>query len=304
MPIRELTFSLLAGLTLLSVAPVRAADYAPPMPPPQPIIVPQPVEEFAEGWYLRGDIGMSTQSVGSISNANYANYASVTNVNKGFDSAPFFGAGIGYTFNSWFRADVTAEYRGKANFHGFDQGYSSFIGGYADDRYTASKSELTFLLNGYVDLGTWNCITPFVGAGIGFSRNTISDFGDISTRFSSDVFGRTASKWSLAWALYAGLAYQVTKNVTIELAYRYIDLGSATSGPLWGYDNTPNTPYEFNRITSQDLKLGVRFNLNALEPTPRYENRQVYAPVPIYTQPQVYTQPPVYMPPPVVNSRG
>ena len=95
MPIHRLKFPLLAGLVLLSAAPARAADYAPPMPPPQPIIVPQPVEEFAEGWYLRGDIGMSTQSVRSLSNPNYANFDSVTNVNKGFDSAPFFGAGIG-----------------------------------------------------------------------------------------------------------------------------------------------------------------------------------------------------------------
>jgi hypothetical protein len=85
---------------------------------------------------------------------------------------------------------------------------------------------------------------------------------------------------------------------------------------LLGYDNTPNTPYEFNHITSQDLKLGVRFNLNALEGVPRYERRQVYAPAPVYTQPpvyaqppvysqpQVYTQPPVYVRAPVVNSRG
>jgi opacity protein-like surface antigen len=306
MRIHQLKLSLLAGLALMSAGPSRAADYAPPMPPQQ-IIVPQPVEEFAEGWYLRGDIGMSTQSVGSISNANYAGYESVTNVNKGFDSAPTFGVGIGYTFNSWFRADVTAEYRGKANFHGFDVGYQpnlvalGFPSAYADDRYTGSKSELTFLLNGYVDLGTWNCITPFVGAGVGFSRNTISDFGDISTAFSSDVYGSTASKWSFAWALYAGLAYQVTKNVTVELAYRYIDLGSATSGPLLSYDNNSNPAYEFNHITSQDVRLGVRFNLNA--PEPRYEHRQVYVPAPVYTQPQVYSQPPVYAPP-VINSRG
>ena len=97
---------------------------------------------------------MSTQSVGSLSNANYANYSSVSNVNKGFDSAPFFGGRIGYTFNSWLRVDGTAEYRGKANLHGFDQGYSTFIGSYADDRYSASKSELTFLLNAYIDFGT------------------------------------------------------------------------------------------------------------------------------------------------------
>jgi hypothetical protein len=83
-----------------------------------------------------------------------------------------------------------------------------------------------------------------------------------------------------AWALYAGLAYLVTKRTDRTRLPLYIDLGSATSGPLDGYDNTPTSPYEFNHITSQDLKLGVRFNLNALEPSPRYEQ-------PIYSRPMV-----------------
>ena len=43
------------------------------------------------------------------------------------------------------------------------------------DIYNGSKSEWTFLLNGYVDLGTWSHITPFIGAGVGTSRNTISN---------------------------------------------------------------------------------------------------------------------------------
>jgi hypothetical protein len=156
MSLQRLNFALLASFALLSAGAAKAADYS----PPPPMIV-QPVEEFASSWYLRGDIGVSTQSVASLSNANYALYDSITNAQKGFDSAPFFGVGMGYNFNSWLRFDGTVEYRAKANFHGFDVGSKN--GAFADDRYSASKSEVLVLFNAYLDLGTWNCLTPFVG---------------------------------------------------------------------------------------------------------------------------------------------
>ncbi|HET9714649.1 MAG TPA: hypothetical protein VFP60_00560 [Pseudolabrys sp.] len=111
------------------------------------------------GWHLHGDIGFSNQRVGSLFNANYAHFDSVNNIDKGFDAAPFFGLGIGYTFNNWLRLAVTGEYRGAANFLGLGIGSipaASCSGAppcFADDRYTAGKSEWTILFNGYVDLG-------------------------------------------------------------------------------------------------------------------------------------------------------
>jgi opacity protein-like surface antigen len=243
---------------------------------PAPVLA--PAMDFS-GWYLRGDIGFSNQNVGSLFNVNYANFASVANIDKGFDAAPLFGLGIGYTVNNWLRLDVTGEYRGAANFHGLDVGALP-AGGFADDRYTGSKSEWTFMFNGYVDLGTWWNITPFVGAGVGFSRNTISNFGDISVCVNSlagcsasggsDAFAGSASKWNFAWALHAGLAYQVYRNVTLELAYRYIDLGNAESGNVIAFDGTNNifNPMEFHHLTSQDVRLGVRFNFGGYEPPP------------------------------------
>ena len=136
-----------------------------------------PVQDFS-GWYLRGDIGFSNQQVGSLFNANYSRFSSVDNIDKGFDAAPLFGLGVGYNINNWLRVDVTGEYRARANFHGLDIGHTP--GQDWPDRYTGSKYEWTFLLNGYVDLGTWWNFTPFLGAGVGFSRNTITNFGDIN----------------------------------------------------------------------------------------------------------------------------
>ena len=72
-----------------------------------------------------------------------------------------------------------------------------------------------------------------MGAGIGASRNTIHSLQDINTPTQGVAFGDTNSKWSLAWALHAGVAYKVTKNFSVEFAYRYADLGDATSGDLY-----------------------------------------------------------------------
>ncbi|MDP1910622.1 MAG: porin family protein [Hyphomicrobium sp.] len=310
MACKRLKISILIATAAFAASAARAADYA---PPPQcydaaliasgrapygavPCYVPPPVIEEFSSWYLRGDIGFSNQSVRSISNRNYANYDSVVNVDRSFDAAPLFGIGIGYNFNEWLRFDVTGEYRGRANFHGLDIGYNPTP---HDDVYTGSKSELTFLANAYVDLGTWYNFTPFVGAGVGMSRNTISSFRDTSESFSSTAYADPASKWSFAWALYAGVGYKVTKNLTLELAYRYIDLGNAASGNITNYVGVVGGPYEFHHLTSHDLKLGLRFNFDAFEQRPT----TYYAPPPVYQAPPVYQPAPVYVQPPL-RSKG
>ena len=177
------------------------------------------------------------------------------------------GLGIGYKVNDWFRADVTGEYRGKANFHGSDTCHFTAVSEGVDN-YSGSKSEWVFMANAYVDLGTWWCLTPYVGAGIGMANIKISGFRDdgfnnvgglnISTAYADD-----ASKWNFAWALHAGLSYKVTQSMSIDLGYRYIDMGSGTTGATRAFDGsfTNGGPFTFNHITSHDFKLGVRWML-------------------------------------------
>jgi opacity protein-like surface antigen len=230
-----------------------------------------PVVEFS-GWYLRGNVGMTNQQVKSLDlvpfPAAFANDKLSTPF-LSFDSSPFFGMGVGYQFNQWLRADVTGEYRSKAHFHG--QIVDKAGGITLPDDFTASKSEWLFLANAYVDLGTWWCVTPFVGAGIGTSRNSIHNFMDFGATMSgtggtpiiSTTYFADATKWNFAWALYAGLAYQVTPGFTVEFAYRYVDLGKATTGRPRAFDGTviPTSPFVFNGLTSNDFMLGLRWRL-------------------------------------------
>src|SRR5260370_37551308 len=99
----------------------------------------------------------------------------------GFDTAGIFDLGVGYRFNNWFRVDVTGQYRGNANFHGLD--VVSFNGAViGTDDYLASKSECVAMVNAYADLGSWWCMTPFIGAGVGMALDTISNVVDINTQ--------------------------------------------------------------------------------------------------------------------------
>jgi opacity protein-like surface antigen len=276
-----------AGAASLLSSAAFAADMA---IAPSPMYAPPPVQDFG-GWYLRGDIGFSNQSVNNIRKNDPVAYSQISSLTEttGFDTGGIFDVGVGYRFNNWFRADVTAQYRGRSNFKGSDVFTASQFGFPYNgvDNYSASKSELLFLANAYVDLGTWWCITPFIGAGIGTSRVTISGFTDngainllasapapavpLRGTFPSYATAASGSQWNFAWAAHAGLAYQVTPNVTLELAYSYVDLGRGTTGVISDFTGfNAGHVFKFNDITSHDVTLGVRWNFDSPQP--------VYAP--------------------------
>jgi opacity protein-like surface antigen len=273
---RSVKFLVAAGAASLLSSMAFAADM--PMITPPPMYAPPPPADFG-GWYLRGDIGFSNQKVNDLHYGRESAYSQLTSFNQqsSFDSAGIFGIGAGYRFNSWFRADVIGQFRGNSNFKAIDR-FTGTAGGvpYSGiDNYGASKSEWLVMANAYVDLGTWWCITPFIGAGVGGARVTIANFTDNginSLPFSTVSYASapTGSQWNFAWAAHAGLAYNVSPNLVLELAYSYVDLGEGRTGVLSTYDgSTSHNVFKFKDITSHDLKLGVRWNL---------DNPPVYAP--------------------------
>ena len=265
---RCVKFFIAAGAASLLSSMALAADL-----PYTPQYVP-PVEEVG-GWYLRGDIGFSNQSVNRVLDTNSAAFNNVAvSQTSSFSSAGIYGAGVGYQFNNWLRADITGQYRGKSSLTALDvvTGTGPFVGFVGTDNYTATKSEFLFLANAYVDLGTWWGVTPFVGAGIGTSRVSIANFTDTGDFIQGGLqkhsfdFAGEASKWNFAWAAHAGLAYKLTSNVTLELAYSFVSLGSGITGPTFSFDQTTNTthaPFAFKNIYSNDVKFGVRWELDA-----------------------------------------
>ena len=267
---RRVSLLLAAGAASLFSGAALAADL--PMAPPPQYYAPPPVEDFG-GWYLRGDIGLNASS-GKLHNNLYDTLpatASLQHLGHNFSGGTSYGIGVGYQFNSWFRADITGEYRSRVNFSGTD--FVTFNpGGFLSDAYSGGYSSWVGLVNAYADLGTWWCVTPFIGAGIGAAHVTTSGFQDtgLANGVPGSYFASGASTTNLAWALHAGLAYKVTNNLTVELAYRYLDMGKAVHGFGSSYDGTNAGPssFEYRDLTSQDVKIGLRWTCCEVPPPP------------------------------------
>lgn len=250
-----------AAMAVLAAQPTRAADMPRPYFPPV-------VEEYG-GWYLRGDIGMTKQKFDGLSHPLFATPLTFQWLDRGqFESGMLFGLGLGYQYNNWLRFDGTLEYRGRTGFSALDR-YTDAGDCAAPDPctndYRATKSEWLLMFNTYVDLGTWKSITPFVGAGLGAAQVTIENFRDTNVIAGGGGYATRGSQWNFAWALHAGLAYNVTPNFTVELAYRYLHLGdgrTSTLHNLAGPCVTTCAPMKFKGLYSHDLKLGVRWMMS------------------------------------------
>jgi opacity protein-like surface antigen len=283
-------------------APPPPPAYPPPQPvyappPPPPVYIPPPpayappppmpimalrgaVGAELSGWYLRGDIGVSAQRYKSFdyTQTNYAfNWPASWRIDQHDQKdSTFFSVGIGYQFGGWFRADVTGEYRQSSKGKALGS-YSEFCN--ADrcfDLYDWDHQASVFMANAYIDLGTWWCFTPFFGVGVGGAYHTFDTMTDIGFNNGSTGFGYSSARysdWTFAWALHAGVAYEVSKTLKIELAYRYLDLGSPNTsiincGAFGCAGNGPRAYYTLTDLYANELKLGVRWLIDCCDVPP------------------------------------
>jgi opacity protein-like surface antigen len=277
----------LAGAAAAMSTAALAADF-PPALPPAPQLVQAPIVE--SGWYLRGDVGVSAQRFHEFdhfqTNPNFVWPASWQIVQKETDDSAFVGFGVGYQVNNWLRFDFTGEHRTAAKFKavGSFHEFCPTFGAPATcfDQFDGSHSAEVFMLNAYLDLGTWWCLTPFVGAGVGGAWNSVKTVTDLGIEnIFAPGFGfssHDASNWTFAWSAQVGLAYNVSNNLKLEMAVRYLNLGSpktpivdcSSSGCFSG--NGPAAFYTLTNFDSVDFKLGMRwlFDCNACNP-PAYQ---------------------------------
>jgi len=278
------------ALTTLAVAALSgaasAADLLPPPPAPE---APYVVSE-SSGWYLRGDVGVGINSNPSASTSPdpTAGILGATDAfyNPTMSESGIVDFGVGYQVNKWFRADVTAELRGGATFQGLEVcSNCTGAGNQLSDFYRGNVSSYIGMLNGYVDLGTWSGFTPYVGAGVGVAYNKMSGMTDqgfnyvntatTQTGFPTGGYFGNGSSTNFAWALMAGTSFDVTKNLKLELGYRYLDYGSVKSGNahcLTGQAtptfNCQGFTVKANRLAANDFHIGLRYYFDAPSAAP------------------------------------
>ncbi len=267
--------------------------------PPVPTL-PATTENDADfsGWYLRGDLGAGFAKAPELGAApvpiaaggafpHFSPFAVSFFPNTTLSTSWTIDAGVGYVVNPWLRLDATLEYRFGVQLrstYAIDDPAPLGAGGpfRSADRLRGGVSSIVALVNGYVDLGKYWGVTPFVGAGIGVADNAlsgVSDQGFAVTGAGAIVpvggFFSNASRTNFAWALTAGFDFDIAPNLKLEASYRYLSLGSIALG---GMHCLPGAPAGLGgagvaassrtTLASNDLRLGLVWLIGEQQPAP------------------------------------
>ena len=222
----HIVFGISTLALMVSANTVIAADLLIPPPPP-------PIQSYPESdncFYVRGDIGISMYErpdviknlpLGVVDEA----------LDEKLKNTLVTDIGLGCELDYNLRADVTLGYRSQTDLSG-------------SNGLDAKFSAYTVMANVYYDIGNFNGFVPYVGVGLGVAQHKISN-----VNLPAD--SSSGSTTALAYALHAGVSYDVDEQLAIDASYRYINLGKGKSG---GSD-----VFEYSDIIGHDLRIGLRY---------------------------------------------
>ena len=143
--------------------------------------------------------------------------------------------------------------------------------GFPDDPAKLKLGYNTFFVNGYYDFHATEKIKPYVGAGMGLAYIK----GDINWSAADPAnppvifyMNESESYRNFGYNLGAGLVYDLTQNIALDLGYRYTDLGkvilntnnmvdaSAVRGPA---DLMGGTSVIKTSLNSHEVLLGMKY---------------------------------------------
>ena len=286
------TFAAAALVIVAGGGMARAVDL-----PPAPALPPAETSSNAfSGWYLRGDLGVGVETAPQLDRASGAIDAGIplpslspfavsAFSNTTLSPSGAIDGGVGYVLNPRLRMDATLEYRFggqlRSTYAIDDPAPLGAAGPFRSaDRLRGGVSSLVALINGYVDLGSYWGVTPFVGGGIGVADNALSDVSDQGFAIAGSGaivpvggFFSNASRTSFAWALTAGIDVDLAPTLKLEASYRYLNLGSIAVGGLHCFPSGQPclggagvAASSRTALASNDLRLGLIWLIGEPQP--------------------------------------
>ena len=206
----------------------KAAEQTKPAPEPaKPEKMAQ--ADPTTGFYIRGDLGygLTMDPDGSTS------AGAMTNESVG--NAFLIGGGVGYRFSDNIRTDVTFDFRADADVDATTAGGANV---------TSEVNAWTVMANAYWDVAKMNPLTPYLGAGLGYSRL------ETPTQLGGGGEGGASSD-NLAWAAMLGVAIDLgVPEAAVDLGYRFISLGEF---------NQASGGASYEDLMAHEVRAGLRY---------------------------------------------
>lgn len=142
---------------------------------------------------------------------------------------------IGYRYD-YFRAELEYIWRDRnKKTYGNDGGGTN----------TETFRTYSYMLNGYIDLAPYSWFTPYIGAGIGFTKLKYSDV--MTSPFGQKIVLTNDGNYTptrLTWSVGGGASVKVTNRFNVDAGYRYYDMGSMRN---------------MDKISAHEIYGGVRY---------------------------------------------
>jgi len=217
-----------------------------------------------EGYYITAKGGASkTFNTGTTSLVNAAgNLFTFQNEDLGTGSA--FGFSVGKYLTNSFRLELEAIKR-----TGYEYDARVSTAGLTSITAEAKIQTEAVFINGFYDFQPLTmsntAITPYLGGGVGISRNKMGTdvvhSNGIPTGVTID--GNTINQF--AYKLSAGTLVSLTKQLSLDVNYQYINLGAFKGGTERYENGVLRTDFERQRginggdIKTQELMVGLQY---------------------------------------------
>ncbi len=282
------TIMLGSALAAVITLPAMAADIDYPIRGTQDYGPGHTNVEYGSGWYLRGDLGYSV--IADISGTYYSTaYGDDTSYSsESLAKAESYSIGAGYIFNNSMRADLTLEASSGVEWEGKSRSADCDGGPTPGDclfEATAELKRTSLMANGYYTFGGFAGFRPYVGAGVGMTDVSWSDYefqqkchvdvgetcawGNHSgsgtareTYYGPSGTVNTSSGLAFTYALTAGLDYRINKNWLVDMGYKWthvsenlmIEEGANGAG-------VPGGDSRFDGIDLHEVRVGLRYEV-------------------------------------------
>ena len=172
-----------------------------------------------------------------------------------------FGLSVGKYITNNFRVELEASQRGGLE---YDTQYAS-----EPNLGTTTKADIktqSIFINGFYDFESFaiinSSVTPYIGGGIGISRNKMGVVTEVTPENEvAYLDGNKVSQFS--YKLAAGTLINLTKKLSLDINYQYVDLGSFKSGldyvAYGGATGTLTEALNDGEIKTQELMVGLQY---------------------------------------------
>ena len=172
-----------------------------------------------------------------------------------------FGLSVGKYITNNFRVELEASQRGGLE---YDTEYAS-----EPNLGTTTKADIktqSIFINGFYDFESFaiinSSVTPYIGGGIGISRNKMGVVTEVTPENEvAYLDGNKVSQFS--YKLAAGTLINLTKKLSLDINYQYVDLGSFKSGLDYvasgGATGTLTEALNDGEIKTQELMVGLQY---------------------------------------------